>query len=255
MNPGDVAVSFFLFCAAFIALRLWERRLGHRVGDPDHQRCDEEIARLNERFEEQKRRDSARIQELERRVDFLVELLERNGQPASLPAPAQPERLAKPLALICGPDATMCDLDRQALRRARVPFQRLRAATRPSIDNDFRRQRQDGKMYPWVHVATHAGPSGIQLADGIAPPAWWNEMLTGVEVVLLAACSTADVADALAGLVTVVYVLEDIDSRDASDFCYAFWRQMREHRDPLRAYRQAIAEVPQVAEYTDVRTG
>ncbi len=159
----------------------------------------------------------------------------------------------RPLLLICAESSTLCNSDRIALRRACVPFVRLLDATKRSIADELRRRRQNGDLYPWLHITAHAGPAGIMLSDGIAEPAWWHEQMDGVRLVFLAACKTSAVADMLAGLVTVVYVREDIDNQDAADFAYAFWRRMRAGSEPVAAYGAAIAEVPQVAEFTDIR--
>jgi hypothetical protein len=197
-----------------------------------------------------------KIRELEYRIAWLwaelqkaqarIQELEKGNSIARQPT--------KPLLLICGPDNHICDSDRHALRRAQISYQRLLEATQERVREELQRKRQDGSLYPWVHVTAHAIEEGIALMDGIAPPGFWNEIFDGVEVVFLAACKSVRVADELAGMVTVVYVHEDIGDRDASAFTYAFWRRMREHGNPKEAYRQAIGEATQVAEFTDIRT-
>jgi len=268
---SETLTVLFIVSLAFIALRYVERRLGHRLGESNN--CDDEIRLLRAELEaehqrnrqEQERKDT-RIRELERRVDFLVEQLQRSGiqiaemerqlrdarhRPDAATIPLPP----KPLLIVCGPDTSMCDLDRHALRRAGISFQRLYHAGKRLISDELRRRRQDGSLYPWLHVTAHADDAGVMLVDGVAAPIWWHEQLDGVEVVFLAACKTATVADELAGLCTVVFVQEEIDSQAAADFTYGFWRRMREHGDPQLAYRQAITETPAVAEFTDIRSG
>lgn len=273
MPSGDTLTVLAVVTAAFIALRWLERRWGHRLGETSDP-CEERIAALRHEMEIQRVQDTQRIRELElrhtedgrrideltRRVEFLVSQLQIAGvqlhdmrhQAQVVPIPALPP---KPLLHICGDELTMCEMDRNALRRSGVLFQRLWRATKRSVEEEMRRRRQAGTLYPWLHISAHADTHGIQLADGVAPPAWWANHLDGVQVVLLAACNTETVADALAGLVTVIFVSnEEIENRDAADFTYAFWRRMREHGDPVRAYEQAIGEVPAVAEFTDIRT-
>lgn len=258
-----VVLAIVLAILLFGLLRWLDRR-----GRGDHADCDRQIAQLVADMEEQRQLYEKRIHELELRVDFLVEQLQRAGtkikeleRKSSQPAAPSEQRtvpelpLSKPMLVVCGADATMCDLDRRSIRRAGIPFQRLYHATKPMVADELRRRRQDGTLYPWLHVTAHASQAGIELEDGIADPAWWHEHLDGVEVVFLAACETSAVADALAGLVTVIFVQEQIENRDASDFTYAFWRRMREHGNPRQAYQQAIAEAPQVAEFSDIRTG
>ena len=227
-----------LVAGMFFALRLFDKKWGPRLSERD---CEQKIAELEERVAwllNELQHAMARIHELEQ---------QSNGNKITAPA--------KPLLLICGPDNALCNTDRHALRRAQVSFQRLTETTKRQVQEELQRRRQDGTMYTWVHITAHATIEGVRLTDGVADPSFWNETLIGVKVVFLAACQTAAVADALAGMVTVVYVLEDIENRDASAFTYAFWRRMREHGDPLRAYRQAVTEAPQVAEFTDIRTG
>lgn len=257
-----------LVIVAFIILRWLERRLGHRLGEGAPTRNEQQIAQLQKELDEQRARYETKIEELEHRIDFLVGELQRAGiqirdlervvadknrvNVANDDVSALP---AKPLLLVCSMDETLCDVDRHALRRANISFQRLFRATKATIGAELRRRRQDGTLYPWLHITAHANEQGILLADGIADPTWWNENMDGIKVVFLAACQTATVADSLAGLVTVIFVLEDIEHGNAGDFTYTFWRRMKEHGDPRLAYRQAITEVPGLAEYTDIRTG
>ncbi len=247
-------VSILFFSSALIAIHYgWLRLTPGKV----EMRVAELTRELNQ--------ERSYREQLEERVDFLVSELQKAGarireleQTALLarpPDPAKPSALpAKPLLIICGDDQDLCTNDRQALRRAGVPFQRLTHATKQSIADELRRRRQSGNLYPWVHIPAHANAVGIALADGVAEPGWWHEQLDGIRVVFLAACQTSSVADVLAGLVTVVFVYEDIDDRDASDFTYAFWRRMQTNGDPVAAYQAAIIEVPTVAEFTDIRS-
>src|SRR3990167_7378492 len=235
----DIIIVLLVVAGTFVVMRWLERKIGYRISESDYER---------------------KVEELEERVKWLLEELQlAKGRIRELekaqqtPAPKAATTPAKPLLFVCGPDNRLCEIDRQALRRTGISFQRLYDATKTMISDELRRHRQDDNLYPWLHITAHANEEGIQLADGLAPPAFWNDILSGVQVVFLAACQTANVADALAGMVTVVYVLEDIDNRDASDFTYAFWRRMREHGDPVQAYRQAVVEAPQIAEFTDIR--
>jgi hypothetical protein len=269
---GDLVPILVIVIIAFVSLRFVENRMGHRLGEDSHN-CEEEIRQLRAQLEaerlrnqEESRRKDQQIRDLEERVDWLVSQLQRAGiqvrdmekalaaldRPRASVAPIAPLP-PKPLLIVCGPDTAMCDLDRHALRRAGVSFQRIYHASKRLITDELRRRRQDGTLYPWLHVTAHAGEVGIELSDGLAEPTWWHEQLDGVQVIFLAACKSATVADELAGLCTVVFVQDEIDSQAAADFTYCFWRHMREHGDPQQAYRQAIAEVPAVAEFTDIR--
>lgn len=243
----DLLLFLSLVIVGLVILRWWDRQKFIELED--------EIAAQRKRYE-------ARILELERRVDFLVEQLQKAGiqihnleeQLAHPPVSRETDTPAKPLLLICGESSSACETDRRALRRARVGFQRLRQASKDAIDAELRRRRQDGTLYRWIVISLHTGQGGTALVDGVASPAWWNERLDGVEVVFLATCAGAAVADELAGVVdTVIFVHEEIGDRDASDFVYAFWRRMNEGADAHHAYRQALVECPQIAEYVDIR--
>lgn len=236
-----------VFIAAFVITGIWalsliDKRFGHRFNDDE---CLERLAELEQGYEK-------RIAELEGRITWLVVQLQRASVP--IPLPVRTDVLpTKPLLLVVGPAQDIYAEDREALRRARIPFQRLVNATKHTISSELRARRQDGTLYPWIHVSSHAGEDGIELADGLSSAEWWQNQLDGVKVIFLAACRTDHVASALAGLVTVVYTSEDIENEIAGDLTYAFWRRMREHGDPRRAYNQAIQECPQAAEYTNIR--
>lgn len=229
----DILLVILITVLVVFALRWFEGKLGNQ---PEVD-CTEKIAELEHRIAwlwEELQKAQSRIHELEK----------GNGT----------KELAKPLLLICGTDNKICDSDRHALRRAQISFQRLLESTQAKVKEELRRKREAGELYPWLHITAHATEEGIALMDGLAPASFWNEILDGVEVVVLAACKSVKVADDLAGMVTIVYISEDIGDRDASSFTYAFWRRMREHHDPVKAYRQAINEATQVAEFTDIRT-
>lgn len=243
----DLLLFLSLVIVGLVILRWWDRQKFIELED--------EIAAQRKRYE-------ARILELERRVDFLVEQLQKAGiqihnleeQLAHQPVSRETETPAKPLLLICGDSISACEADRHALRRARVGFQRLYRATKRAIDDELRRRRQDGTLYRWLHIAAHTGAAGTALVDDVASPTWWHERLDGIEVVFLATCVGASIADELAGLVrAVVFVHEEIGDRDASDFTYAFWQRMADGADPQHAYRQALIECPQIAEFVDIR--
>lgn len=199
-------------------------------------------------------------QELQKRIDWLLGQIQDDGVKIKLleaqsGTSAIALTIAKPLLLICGDVSQFCTADRMAIRKAGVPFHRIIESTKQKIDDEFRRRRADNTLYKWVHISSHAGANGIQLVDGLAGADWWNDLLEGVQVIFLAACKTVEIADALAGMCTVVSTTEEIEDKHAADFTYIFWRQMKEHGRPERAYQEALLAVPQVAEFTDIRLG
>lgn len=221
---------------------------------------EKQIAAQQQEFE---RKITQQHDEMEERVNWLLEQLKAEGvkvkaletQMRNIPQEQNEDTLAKPLLLICGGVSSFCTADRMAIRKAGVAFHRMLDATTQKIEGELRRRRSDNTLYKWVHVSGHASAAGVKLGEIVVAPPWWNETLIGIDVLFLAACETVDVADALAGMMTVVSTTEEIENKDAADFTYIFWRQMNTHGNPGRAYQEALLAVPQVAEFTDIRLG
>jgi hypothetical protein len=216
---------------------------------------------LEHEMAEQEKRYKARIDELEKQVKFLLnELTKANGKIQELEKSTavlrQSAAVPARVLLICGNDDRFCSSDRQSLRRANVSFERLTGATKERIRAELRRKREDGRPWRMAQISSHAGDTGIQLADGqLADPAWWNETLEGFICVVLAACQTMTVADAVAGLVRyVIAIREDIDNADAAEFTFSFWRGVVDGLLIPEAFEQALRETPQLAEYIVLRT-
>lgn len=240
INYDALLVVIIVLVGAWV-LRQIDRRWGYRFTDD----CSTKLRRLQEAHDRER-------EELEGRINWLVTQLMQAGVPPKI-TPAEKLLPTKPLLLVVGPAQDIYAEDREALRRARIPFHRLVNATKHTISNELRARRQDGTLYPWIHVSSHANEQGVELADGMADGAWWHNQLDGVKVVFLAACKTDHVATALAGLVTVIYTTEDIDNETGGALTYAFWRRMKEHANARRAYEQAIEECPAAGEYTNIR--
>lgn len=231
---------------ALLRQKVAELEAARKVSWNEHRAERDSLSSVIARLENENRQLKLRVEELEKHTHIAIKPL--------------PEVLlpTKPLLLILGSDPNLWDTDRLAIGRAGILFQRITYATKASIEAELQARRQDRTLYPWIHITSHADASGIHLSDGVAEAMWWYDTFrgTGIKVVFLAACKTNHVASALAGLVTVVFVNnEDIENADAGAFTYAFWRMMKEHGDARRAYDEAIVEVPQVSEFTDIRTG
>lgn len=253
----DVVVVLALVIVGSIAvpfLRKWLRQVLITADEHTVQRLEYDMTQQKQAYEN-------RIKELEAQVKFLldeltktkleIEVLKKNTQAlrqnATPPAPR--------VLLICGGDDRFCNSDRQALRRANVPFERLVHATKADIIAELRRKREDANPWRRVHISAHASSEGILLADGMADPAWWNEVLDGVTGIVLAACKTMAVADSVAGLVPyVVAIRENINNEDASQFTFSFWRAVADGLFMPEAFERAVAETPQVAEFVSLRT-
>jgi uncharacterized coiled-coil protein SlyX len=199
----------------------------------------DQLAKANKKIEELE----AKIRALECELQRIQDTIPR-GEAMPL----------KPLLLICGTEEAIYQADRQAIRRTGIKFHRLTGATKASVSGELRRRRQDKTLYPWIHVSSHSGPEGVVLCDGVANPEWWNEQLDGISVIFLAGCSSVEIADHIAGLVDhVIVTYEKIKNEDAADFTYSFWKGMEELGDANRAFEQALNQVPQVAEFVDIR--
>jgi hypothetical protein len=225
--------------------------------DLDYQNA---IRRIENDWRDEKQRYENRILELEKQVAFLLRALTtanneidalKKNTTAYRQITAPPARIL----LICGGDDRFCNADRQALRRAGVSFERLVNATKDSVRQELRRKREDGNPWKRIHISSHANDQGIALADGVADPDWWNETLNGVAGIVLAACQTMTVADAIAGLVPyVVAIREDINNQDASQFVFSFWRAVADGLSFPEAFERALSETPQVSEFAVLRT-
>lgn len=150
--------------------------------------------------------------------------------------------------------------DLEAIQRVRGPrgerllYQRVINASKQDVVDAIQRGQDEHRPFRWLHIASHAGPEGIKLADGVANGKFWLENLPGVRGVMLASCTNGRVADHFVGLVDfVVVVYEDIETRLAARFTHAFWENFLRLGNPDDAYNAAIEQVPQVASYTDIR--
>lgn len=237
----DVLWVGIMVVGGWAALRFLDKRWGSHFDDT----CEEQIRAIRKECQE-------KVRELEERIDWLLQQLQRSS-PSFREATKQERQAAKPLLLILGSTQIAYEKDREALRRARIAFQRLVNPTKESIRQELQSGRQDDSAYVWMHIASHADETGIELADGIAPATWWHNNLDGIKVVFLAACKTNHVAQVIAGLTTVVYVMEEIDDQLAGELTYAFWRRMKEHGNPRKAYAQALEECPSAGEFTNIR--
>jgi len=153
-------------------------------------------------------------------------------------------------------DKALGRTDETAVGRAGIPYLRLVNCTAQMLDDELRRRRQDGTLYPWLHVTAHSGPEGIQLADGVVDRNWLvdRQRLQGIKILFLNGCSNVELADNLAGLVDrVIVVYEEIDDRDAGDFCYTFWNAVGHGATADEAFREALQKTPQVSPYVDIR--
>ena len=138
---------------------------------------------------------------------------------------------------------------RDALYNLGIPYQALTGhVTREDVIREL-----DAGDYNVVEVDSHGMRNqeptregiegGILLSDGLAPPGWWGEVFRtygqDVELVVLMACESLDVVDALvrAGVPAVVGTRRDIDDRAAAQFVLNFYRALADGDDVEQAVR------------------
>lgn len=157
------------------------------------------------------------------------------------------------LLVVVGADAAL-RVDLAALRsvkaQAGLAFHRLNNATREAVDRYLRRERSNGRGVRWVHMAVHASPEGVLLADGQVNGDWLSERLLGVQVLVLAGCNGDQVGDWLGVVPHVVTLGEEIGHGDAATLTEQFWLQMARGAEPARALEMALERcAPAVSEY------
>jgi hypothetical protein len=172
-----------------------------------------------------------------------------------LTAQAEPEkRPAKPL-LLAQCNQLFGEDDALAVRRTGIPFHRLKNCTALDFDRYLQAGRQDRATPWWVQISAHMGSTGILFADGVRSTAWLSQRIRGVRVLVLAGCENEEVGAQLVGLaVHVIVVYETIDTQNAQDFSYAFWREIGDGAEPPDAFARALEECPQVSEFVQMRT-
>jgi hypothetical protein len=203
-------------------------------------------------------RDVQRIGQLEReladakeRIQFLEG--QQSQQPSAEPAP--PAGPDFPLLAIFGPDQAITAADEAALNQSGIPFKCIYHATPELVAAELARRRRANELYPWLHIATHAGPEGLLLMGGeVVPREWWNKQLGGIEGVFLAGCTDVAIADWLIGVCKwVLSFTVDVDNELTRQFALVFWGALAEGKGPRAGYRAACRAVPALARVSDFR--
>lgn len=234
-----------------------EQKLMRELSDMRRER-DAQVAALQARINELQQivnTLAARLAEAQFQIDSQQERihqmeLERAGTVRRI---NERRAVARPLLVVCGDDPQVAGQDLAVLDGIGVRYTRLWQATEETVADEVRRAQEDGRPYRWAVVSAHAGAVGVKL-DKIVPPQWWTRNFGGFEAVLLAACSTTNVADALrdkAGF--VAYFKEDVNSVKASLFVQRFVQRLNAGDEPETAFTSACDSVPEVASYADFR--
>lgn len=169
--------------------------------------------------------------------------------------PIKPKKNPRPVLLVYGVDA-FGEQDRQALRRAGVTFFRLRSASMEALREELHRRRSDGNLYDIVHISAHGGGDELIFDNDNISANELSDVLSGVRGIFLATCSNQKVADKLVGVVKyVIVVYEEIDTNDAANFVFEFYKRYRLNLDVEASYTEAMAVMPHISEYVDLRIG
>lgn len=220
--------------------------------------CQAEWERKQQEWERQKAELTRQLREVREQVDMLLgKLREAMNRIAQLEAEqrnghTEPDDALPALLIVEGPDPAL-QVDEPALRavetRTGLHFSRLRDATLARLKSTLQRRRSMGRPFRFVHLAAHAGPEGVTLADGRATGMQLSEVLAGVQVLLVAGCSADDMGDLLGVVPTVVTLREGLAHDDARDMARVFWGAIGENLSGEQAYGRVRSLCPAVSEF------
>lgn len=162
---------------------------------------------------------------------------------------------SRPILLVYGTDE-FGEEDRNALRKAGVSFFRLKNASLEDLRMELHRRRSDGNLYDIVHISSHGGGDSLLLDTDLVDRFEMAKVLEGVRGVFLATCSNQNISDKLLGIVKyVVMVYEEIQTNYLSNFVYEFYKRYKVDWDIEAAFNGAIAVMPEISEFVDLRIG
>lgn len=143
-------------------------------------------------------------------------------------------------------------VDLAALRGAGLRITRLQPVTYDSLKSTLERARRQGKPIELVHMAVHAGPSGVQL-DRIVSRLELSELLRNVTVLVVMGCFSSDLADFLPVVPTVVAFREAVPHSEAWQFALLFWSAIADGLTPEAAFDLAVERGPSaIGEYAEL---
>lgn len=169
--------------------------------------------------------------------------------------PTKVKRMSRPVLLVYGVDA-FGEQDRQALKKAGITFFRLRSASLEALRAELHRRRSDGNLYDIVHISAHGGGEELLFDNDSVSGQELSDVLSGVRGIFLATCSNQKVADKLVGIVKyVIVVYEEIDTNDAANFVFEFYKRYRTNLDVEVSFAEAMTIMPHISEFVDLRIG
>ena len=161
--------------------------------------------------------------------------------------------LEKPLLIAAIGSDVALNRDLTALRAVRaqtgMQFIHIPDATFAKLKSQLYQQRASGHRYN-LHMAVHSGEQGIELGGVIVDAVALSEILEGVQVLMIAGCESAEVADLLGVVPFVVSFTEQVSHEAASELCKNFWMEIGQGGTPERALREALRlSPPNVSEF------
>ena len=157
-----------------------------------------------------------------------------------------------PLMVVIGDDPSLV-VDLAALRGTKgLRVTRLLPATYKDLKLTIERFRRQGKPLENVHFSVHSSPEGIKL-DRLVKPTELSELLRGVRVAVFMGCTSAEIADLLAVIPSVVAFREPVPHEEAWQFALLFWRAIGEGLRPADAFERALERGPTaISEYAEL---
>ena len=154
---------------------------------------------------------------------------------------------ARPVLIVAiGSDAEL-SLDLTAFRAVRtetkMDFLRIRDATLNDLKVALDRERGRGRTTN-VHLAVHAGPTGVEMGGQIVDAVALSEILDGVQILVIAGCSAAQMGDFLGVAPYVVSMNEAVTHTDAALWSRYWWTAIGNRMTPDQALREALRRSP-----------
>lgn len=175
--------------------------------------------------------------EIDRLYERIRQLERANTAPAA--------RTRRPTLLVATANDAMLEEDVAALRGVRAfHLQVLRNATSRDLERTLERARAEGHPVQYLHLATHAGPQGMALADRAVNGIWLSEHVRGVEILVLLGCRSDYAGDLLSVVPAVVSMRDEISNSDARIFARAFWAAIGEGLAVEDALDRALERSP-----------
>ena len=213
------------------------------------------------KLREQVRQLEKEVEALKITINVLLECIkEANIQIPNTPVPVPVitpvfKAVSRPVLLVYG-DSAFGEADRNAMRRAGVSFFRLVDGNLEKLRDELQRRRSEGRLYDVVHFSAHGVDDFIVLGTEKVDAMRLSDVLNGVRCVFLATCNNQEVADKMVGIVKyVVTIYEEINSDDAANFTYEFYKRYKVDMDVEAAFTGAMSVMPNISEFVDLRIG